>query len=310
MATGPRGRPPGAGPAAGHLARRTQCQSTSWRSGWRTEEPATQPAPGIHAAGGGAFRRYEAKCAGGSTRCSTVTQEDASGPGARRLLPSGPASPASWRSRRFAWIPNRSPRSPRAVGRPAHDPASRARCSGRRMSRACSGLPARFCRWYAGSVPGARLFDRREESARRGCRARRRSPDRGDRLRGRPRPVSGRARTSSSCPLHSGGGIRVKILDGWLWGLPVVSTVIGAEGIEARPGEDILLAPNGDPAAFADAVVRVLTDPALNARLRHNGRAAVEARYGWQAVYGRVNIAYQALLDAATSRNEAPKISP
>ncbi len=43
-------------------------------------------------------------------------------------------------------------------------------------------------------------------------------------------------------PLHSGGGMRVKILDAWLWGLPIVSTPIGAEGIELRDGENILLA--------------------------------------------------------------------
>ena len=43
-------------------------------------------------------------------------------------------------------------------------------------------------------------------------------------------------------PLHAGGGMRVKILDAWLWGLPIVSTPIGAEGIESRDGENIMLA--------------------------------------------------------------------
>ncbi len=42
-------------------------------------------------------------------------------------------------------------------------------------------------------------------------------------------------------PLHAGGGMRVKILDAWLWGLPIVSTSIGAEGIELADGEHILI---------------------------------------------------------------------
>ena len=96
-------------------------------------------------------------------------------------------------------------------------------------------------------------------------------------------------------PLFSGSGMRVKILDAWLWGLPIVATPIGAEGIARRDGENILIAP--DAAAFADAVVRLLTDADLNRRLRAAGRAWVEARYSWQAVYRRVDEVYARLLD-------------
>ncbi len=95
-------------------------------------------------------------------------------------------------------------------------------------------------------------------------------------------------------PLHAGGGMRVKILDAWLWGQPVVSTPIGAEGIAVRDGENILLAAGA--AAFADAVVRLLTDGALNAALRANGRAWVEANYSWQVVYRQVDAVYERLL--------------
>lgn len=94
-------------------------------------------------------------------------------------------------------------------------------------------------------------------------------------------------------PLHSGGGMRVKILDAWLWGLPIVSTPIGAEGIELQEGENILLA--GDPAAFAAATVRLLHDPQLNQRLRSQGRRWVEQTYAWQVVYRRVDAVYGAL---------------
>ena len=95
-------------------------------------------------------------------------------------------------------------------------------------------------------------------------------------------------------PLFSGGGMRVKILDAWLWGLPIVSTPLGAEGIEAQDGENILLA--ADAPAFAAAVLRLLTDPDLNTRLRAAGRALVEQTYAWQVVYRKVDAVYARLL--------------
>ncbi len=97
-------------------------------------------------------------------------------------------------------------------------------------------------------------------------------------------------------PLHAGGGMRVKILDAWLWGMPVIATPIGAEGIEIRDGENILIA--DDPAAFAAAVLRVLRDPTTNTQLRAAGRAWVEEKYAWQVVYRRVDEVYAALLAA------------
>lgn len=95
-------------------------------------------------------------------------------------------------------------------------------------------------------------------------------------------------------PLHAGSGMRVKILDAWVRGLPIVSTPIGAEGIECRDGENILLA--GDAHAFSQACVRLLTDNALNRKLRAEGRAWVESHYSWEAVYRRVDRVYERLL--------------
>ncbi|MFZ2487723.1 MAG: glycosyltransferase family 4 protein [Anaerolineae bacterium] len=100
-------------------------------------------------------------------------------------------------------------------------------------------------------------------------------------------------------PLHSGGGMRVKILDAWLWGLPIVSTTIGAEGISLHAGETILLADT--PHDFADAVQRVLSDSQLNQQLRQAGRRWVEETYAWPVVYRRVDAVYQHLL-ARSSR--------
>ena len=94
-------------------------------------------------------------------------------------------------------------------------------------------------------------------------------------------------------PLRAGGGMRVKILDGWCWGVPVVSTSIGAEGIDIEDGTNILIA--DEPAGLAEAVVRVLRDPALGEALRHNGRRWVEERYHWRRVYPEWDRVYHVL---------------
>jgi glycosyltransferase involved in cell wall biosynthesis len=91
-------------------------------------------------------------------------------------------------------------------------------------------------------------------------------------------------------PLLAGGGMRVKILDAWLWGLPVVSTQIGAEGLLTRPGENILLA--DDRQEFAAAVVRVLSEQEMAFRLRENGRKWVERHYNWREVYRNLDSVY------------------
>ena len=82
-------------------------------------------------------------------------------------------------------------------------------------------------------------------------------------------------------PLRLGGGTRLKILEALAMGLPVVSTRLGAEGLAARDGVELLLA--DEPADFAAAVVRVLEDRALAARLGQSARALVERRYSWKA---------------------------
>jgi glycosyltransferase involved in cell wall biosynthesis len=84
-------------------------------------------------------------------------------------------------------------------------------------------------------------------------------------------------------PLRAGGGMRVKILDSWSWGLPIVSTSIGAEGIDIRDGENILIADT--PEAFGEAVLRAATNADLNQRLRCHGRQWVEEKYDWKTIY-------------------------
>jgi glycosyltransferase involved in cell wall biosynthesis len=83
----------------------------------------------------------------------------------------------------------------------------------------------------------------------------------------------------SIVPLRVGGGTRLKIAESLAMGVPVVSTRIGAEGLDAQAGRDLLVA--DDPAAFANAVVRVLSDARLRTDLAANGRRLVEVKYVW-----------------------------
>jgi glycosyltransferase involved in cell wall biosynthesis len=75
-------------------------------------------------------------------------------------------------------------------------------------------------------------------------------------------------------PLLSGGGTRLKIVEAWAAGVPVVSTPLGARGLGCRDGFDALLA--SDAAAFAGAVRSVIEDDSLYTRLRANGLARAE----------------------------------
>lgn len=95
-------------------------------------------------------------------------------------------------------------------------------------------------------------------------------------------------------PLRSGSGMRVKILNALSMGLPVVSTTVGAEGINVTHGENILLADT--PRAFADAVLSVLNDRALANHLGANGRRLMEEQYGWNAVGRQLFAAYDRVL--------------
>jgi glycosyltransferase involved in cell wall biosynthesis len=84
-------------------------------------------------------------------------------------------------------------------------------------------------------------------------------------------------------PLLAGAGMRVKILYAWCWALPVLSTSIGAEGLQGTHGDNLLLADEAE--AFADQLVRLLRDGREASRIADNGRATAEALYDWQKVY-------------------------
>jgi glycosyltransferase involved in cell wall biosynthesis len=76
---------------------------------------------------------------------------------------------------------------------------------------------------------------------------------------------------------------------------PCVSTTLGAEGIEAAPGRDLLLA--DAPDAFADAVLRLLAEPGLAGELGRAGRRLAEERYSWRAASERLVGLFRAAIE-------------
>jgi polysaccharide biosynthesis protein PslH len=83
-------------------------------------------------------------------------------------------------------------------------------------------------------------------------------------------------------PLRVGGGTRLKIFEALAMAKAVVSTTVGAEGLPLVPGRHFLAA--DAPAAFAEAVVALLRDPARRRALGAAGRRLVERRYSWPQV--------------------------
>jgi glycosyltransferase involved in cell wall biosynthesis len=83
-------------------------------------------------------------------------------------------------------------------------------------------------------------------------------------------------------PIRAGGGTRIKVLEAFSLRRPVVATPIGAEGIDARHGEHLLLA--DDPKAFADRCARLVDHPDVGERLAANAFALFSARYTLEAM--------------------------
>ena len=76
--------------------------------------------------------------------------------------------------------------------------------------------------------------------------------------------------------------MRLKIPEAMAAGVPVVSTSMGAEGLDCVHGEHLLIADT--PEEFASAVENVLTDSRLADHLRWNARELVEQRYSWRYI--------------------------
>jgi glycosyltransferase involved in cell wall biosynthesis len=92
-------------------------------------------------------------------------------------------------------------------------------------------------------------------------------------------------------PLRVGSGIRIKLLELFSLRRAIVSTTIGAEGLNVHHGDELLIADT--PSAFAEAVVSLQRDPMLRRRLGEKSYEFVSARYDWRAIAKMFETAYE-----------------
>jgi polysaccharide biosynthesis protein PslH len=104
-------------------------------------------------------------------------------------------------------------------------------------------------------------------------------------------------------PVRSGAGTRLKILEAMAMKRPVVSTPLGAEGLDVSHGKNILL---GDtPDAFASHVASLIDDASLGERLACSARELVETKYDWNICLSRLEDLYHTVAGSRGVRDDA-----
>jgi glycosyltransferase involved in cell wall biosynthesis len=99
-------------------------------------------------------------------------------------------------------------------------------------------------------------------------------------------------------PLRLGGGTRLKIVEAMAMGKAIVSTALGAEGIAAVPGRDILI--EDEAVAFADSVNRLLAEPGLASQIGQSARRLAVDRYAWSAAARALEGFYRRILEVGS----------
>ena len=106
-------------------------------------------------------------------------------------------------------------------------------------------------------------------------------------------------------PLLTGGGTRLKILEAFASGRPVVSTHAGAEGIEVRDNAELLIA--DDPSAFARAVIQLANREELRSRLTDAAYDLVRQRYQWSSITTELRSVQARLLAEPSASRPLPR---
>jgi glycosyltransferase involved in cell wall biosynthesis len=95
-------------------------------------------------------------------------------------------------------------------------------------------------------------------------------------------------------PVRLGSGVRVKVLEAFAAGVPVVATPMAAEGLDVADGRELALADS--PQSFAGRVLAMLSAPAETEAMGQRGRQFVRDHYSWRAIGAELEEEYRAAL--------------
>jgi len=108
-------------------------------------------------------------------------------------------------------------------------------------------------------------------------------------------------------PIKSGGGTKLKVLNALSMARPVVTTTVGAEGIEVVDNEHLLIA--DDPRLFAEKTIELLRDPTRAARLGENGRKLMLEKYDWDIIGEKMNGIYETLAKGRPGKDKKMRVN-
>lgn len=103
-------------------------------------------------------------------------------------------------------------------------------------------------------------------------------------------------------PLRAGSGIQTKNLEAMAMQVPVVTTSVGAMGLEADAGKELLVADT--PVDFAEHVNQLLDSERLRASLAQTARSRIEDSYSWEAIGDRLKDVYTQAVHASKHKTE------
>lgn len=108
-------------------------------------------------------------------------------------------------------------------------------------------------------------------------------------------------------PIRAGSGTRLKIMEAFAAGIPVVSTTLGAEGISYEDGRHLIIA--DEAADFARAMARILEDDNLAEKLSISGLELACSHYDWDLVETAILEGYRELLERRSNRRRRPALN-